>query len=443
MGNFFKFLASSCIVILMLNACSNPSELGSGLLAQDQEDVIFTDTIDVLASTIIRDSVVSYSPGSPVTSFALGNYSDPIFGNHKSDVFMQITPANLNFPVLDGIEIDSVIFTLAIDSARTIGVFDQNLQFDIFEMADSFDTSEQIFSDDVFPVKPMAVGSYDDQPSLLNTQPLYEADGDTILEANMLKVRIDNDLGRVLVDSTTLQDLDKTFFGFYLQTLNSSPSGDFLSIFAENAATGLVVYYTNRTASDTVRNEYRFLTSSIDVRSMNLETDISGTVVEDYITGINTSEERLYVQGLAGPDVKIDISDILNLGPILVNSAIVEFTVANDDGDQSGDYPPIEDVVLSRLDEENSFTSIDEFIFGQTFFGGEYESDPDPANDVRGRYELQISDYIQKVVDGDESPILYLRALPKINTTNRSVLFGNGVSAYKPKLELTFTRINQ
>ncbi len=440
MGNFFKLLASSCLVVFLLNACSNPSELGSDLLAQDQENVIFTDTIDVITSTTIRDSVISHSPGSGVSSFAIGNLSDPIFGNHSSDVFMQITPANLNFPILDGIVIDSVILTLAIDSARSVGTFTDNLQFDVFEMSDSFSTEEPIYSHETFPTKPMAVGSYDGIPSFIDDIPLYEADGDTILQTLMVKIPIDNDLGRVLIDSTTLQDLDKTFFGFHLKTVSSQD--DFLSIFGENPATGLIVYYTNFTDGDTLINSYRFLTSGIDVRTMNLETDISGTVVEDYINGTNLSQERTYVQGLSGPDVKVDISDILSLGPIIVNEAVIEFTVANDDGTMSGTYLPIEDLVLSRLNDDDVFTGIDDNLFGQAFFGGEYESLSTTDPIVQGHYELIISDYLQKIVDGDQPPVLYLRALPKINTTRRTVLFGNASSLYKPKLELTFTRIN-
>ena len=442
MGNFFKFLASSCFAVVLLNACSNHSELGSDLLAQDQENVIFTDTINVLTETIIRDSVVSYNPGSAVTSFVLGNYSDPIFGNKTTDVYMQITPANLNFPILTGIVIDSVILTLAIDSAGSIGSFDENLQLDIFEMSDSFNTSEVIYSNETFSTNPIPVGSFDGQPSFINTQPLFGAEGDTILEDNMIKIRIDNDLGRVLVDSSTLQDLDEVFFGFHIETLNATPSGNLLSIFAENPATGVIVYYTNFTDTDTTSNIYRFLTSGIDVRSMNIESDISGTVVEEYVNGTNLSEERLFVQGFSGPDVRVDLSGIMNLGSILVNDAVVVFTAVNDDGDMSNIFPPIEDLVLSRLSDDDEFTGIDDNLFGQSFFGGEFESVPDPASDVLGTYNLIISDYIQKVVNGDESPILFLRALPKINTTRRTVLYGNGSSDFKPKLELTFTRIN-
>jgi len=259
MGNFFKLLASSCLAVFLLNACSNPSELGSDLLAQDQEDVIFTDTLQVTTSTTIRDSVISYSPGSTVSSFALGSYADPIFGDYKSDVFMQITPADLNFPVLEGIQIDSVIFTLAIDSANSIGNFGENLQLEVFEMTDSFRTTEPIYSDQTFPTKTVAVGSYDGQPSFINTLPLYGVNGDTILEANMIKIPIQNDLGRLLIDSTTLQDLDEVFFGFHVKTLNVTPSENLLSIFAENGATGLVVYYTNIIDNDTTSNTYRFL----------------------------------------------------------------------------------------------------------------------------------------------------------------------------------------
>ena len=94
---------------------------------------------------------------------------------------------------------------------------------------------------------------------------------------------------------------------------------------------------------------------------------------------------------------------------------------------------------VATIDEQ----LIDDFAFGASFFGGEFDGDLDIPNAVQGTYSILLSDYIQKVVDGEEDPIIFLQAFSKIDNTRRSILYGSGSIDYAPELELTFTRINQ
>ena len=440
MSKFFSALAWTGWVILMFTACSKPSTLGSGLLEQDQEDVIFTDTIKVPASTIIRDSVISYNPAGPVTNMSLGYYEDPIFGETKSDIFMQITPGGINFPVLDGIEIDSVILSLHIDSVRTLGNFAENLQFEVYEMIDSFQ-SEIYYSNEDFPTDMTLLGNYDGAPSKF-VDDSVRISSTEFFTGKLVKIPLNNDLGRHLIDSTTLEDFDEVFFGLNLRTTNSVPTSSLLSVTLETVGTGITVYYSNA-PTDTVSNVYQFLMSPIDGRSNFIERDISGTILEDALENPVDDSERLYIQGLSGPEIRLDLSGITDLGPMLVNSAFIDFTVADDDTDDRSKYRPLEQLVLTLLNDEDQFVGIDDFNFGSNFFGGDFDEDLDIPSATQGTYRLYLSDYIQKVVDGDEDPIVFLRALPKINSTQRSVLYGNGSADFAPKLELTFTRIIQ
>lgn len=440
MDKFFSSLIWAMGIILMLGACSKPSTLGSELLEQDQEDVIFTDTIAVTTSTIIRDSVIAFTQDGPPTSMNLGYYADPIFGETKADIFMQITPGSPDFPVLEGTVIDSVILSLSIDSINTLGDFDENLQLEVFEMADSFDQLNVYYSNDDFPIDMMPLGTYDDQPSLTVDGTLKISNSESFV-GKMMKIRLDNELGRRLIDSNTLKDFDAGFDGLNIKTVNSSPSDNLLSIFSENNGTAVTVYYTTFTDTDTVSNIYQFLLSPIDVRMNNLERNIAGTALENALN--NPDGERLYLQGMSGPDIRIDLSEIQSLGSVLINKAELVFTVADDDGADRVNFPPTGQLILARLNDDDKFLGIDDFNFGGSFFGGDFDEDLDIPNAVQGTYSVLLSDYIQKVVDGDEDSIVFLRALPKINTSKRAILYGSASNEYAPKLKLTYTRINQ
>jgi len=442
MGKFSASLAWAVGILLMLGACTKPSTLGSELLEQDQEDVIFSDTFSVRTANTIRDSVVSFNPEGPGTSLTLGYYMDPIFGATKSDMFIQITPGSANIPELEGTVVDSVILSLTLDSINSLGNFDENLQLEVYEMTDSFNQSEYYYSDHQFPTATNVLGTYDGKPSLTEDDSLVISTSESFL-GKMIKVRLVNELGARLIDSNVLVDFDENFNGFNIRTTNSTPTESFLSVFAETNGTALTVYYTTTSADDTTAGVYQFLMSPIDGRSNYIERDISGTPLADAINNPVEDEERLYVQGLTGPDVAIDLSSVQDLGPVLVNSAILEFTVADDDGDDRAEHPNLNQLVLAILSADDKFLGIDDFAFGSDFFGGDFDADLDIPNAVQGTYRIFLSDFIQKVIDGEEDPNIFLRALPKINSTHRTVLYGSGVNDYAPKLELTFTRINQ
>lgn len=443
MGNLLKLLAISAFVILLINACSKPSTLGSELLDIDQEDVEFTDTIQILTSTVLRDSVLAFNLAGPFRSFTLGNYQDPNFGSYKSDGYIQISPANTNIPPSAGLRVDSVFLSLSIDSVMTKGDFTTNLQFELYEVSDSFDREGGAFSNEHFPTFPEILGTYDGKPSLTDRSIIYDEAGDTLINDFLVKIPLDTVLGKKLIDSFNISNFDQEFFGLYLKTLNSSPSESILSITAESNSTRLVVYYSNVVDTVVSSGQYPFVISPIDFRSNNIERDISGTIVESYLNGTNTDSDVAFVQGVAGPEVKVDISQISDLGSILVNSATIEFTAKNIDGMMSSEYPAVDDLIFAKLNEDNQFTGIDDNILGQAIFGGEFEEAMSNPNSVLGTYSLDISDYVQKIIDGQEDPILYLRTLPKISNTDRTVIFGHESMDYKPKLELTFTRINQ
>jgi len=193
---------------------------------------------------------------------------------------------------------------------------------------------------------------------------------------------------------------------------------------------------------DTTNSIFRFVVSSIDRRVTHVENDYTDSAFGDVLDGTDTSGEYLYLQGLAGANLEMDFSDVFKLGDILVNEAILTFyTVKNEDISPT-DFSPIVQLIPA-VQNAGSLVGIDDVSEGVQVFGGTFAEDESIDPEVSGTYTLNISDYFQKIVDKDRDPVIFLRAFPKINNLARSVLYGPGASGFKPKLELTFTRINQ
>lgn len=424
---------------IMLIGCSDPTPIGSGLLEQDQEDVVFTDTVTVDVTHSFPDSIRTYAQGLPSANLAFGTYEDPFFGTSSSEFYLQITPGSLSLPVLNDFDVDSVILVFEIDTLRSYGVFGEPIDFELSEMTESFDADAEYYSDQSFAVDgiPVTNGSITVDPEL--TQTLISSGQDTLM-GKMVKIALPDLFGKKLLDTALIANFDEGFFGLHMKNTSAAATAAMAVMRAEpSELTSLNIYYTNIVSDDTSNFVYRYLVSPIDVRTSNLSYDATGSqLAQDTMDG---NDDYLYLQGLHGPDLRITLPHITELGNILINSAVLSFTVAERAGDDLDNYSPPSQLLLTVFDEDlGYYLAIDDVGTGFDNFGGNFVEEADNPDDIAGTYRLNLSNYFQKIVDGTNSDELFLQVFPKNYDPARVMFFGNG--ALKPKLELTYTRIN-
>lgn len=420
-------------------ACSDPTPIGASLLDQDQEDVFFTDTLSIAAEHFFQDSVVTYTPSSPISNLPFGTYVDPIFGTNKSEFFFQLTPGSISLPVLNSFEVDSVNLVFEIDSLDTYGEITNDLDFELFEITDAFDPDTTYFSDGSFApgLIPITSGSF--FPDIHTDKILPLTENDT-LTGKMINIPLPNLMGKQLLDTMLLSNFDEEFFGLYFKNNSANSNEGMISINPESqiGLTSLNVFYTDINDGDTTNYTYRFLISPVDVRILNLENDISGTPIETAIA--DGDEELWYIQGLEGPEIKLSFPNLADLGNILINSAFLELTAANLPEDDLTKFTPANQLIVTYI-EDGRFFTIDDVGQGASVFGGGFVDDEDITAGIAGTYRLNLSNYFQKIVDGTAPSEIFIEVSPKAYNPARSIIYGLD-SVNKPKLELTYTRIN-
>ncbi|NNE30672.1 MAG: DUF4270 family protein [Saprospiraceae bacterium] len=432
---FFFWLSAS---LLFACGCSDPNPLGAGLLSQDQEEVFFSDTLSVKTEHFFQDSLISYLPSSTVKGLPFGTYEDDNFGTNTADFFFQITPGSLTLPVLNDFSVDSVLLTFEIDSVYSYGPFGDELQYELYEMTEMFNTDTNYFSNRTFEYEIPAITTGSFTPDRDSIKDLVLVTSDT-LQGKFVSLELPNLFGKKLLDTALIANFDEEFFGLYMKNVTASAASSMVVFEPESGLTGVNVYYTDITENDTSQYLYRYLMSSIDVRVINTNADITGSTLEQAVS--SGSDSLLYIQGLDGPDIKLSFPNLEDLGNILVNSAFIDLQVVDLPGNELEDYPPIGQLVLTYQDGDD-FTRIDDVLQGIEIFGGTFAEETDISQGIAGSYRLNLSNYFQKIVSGEAPAELYLQVFPKIIDPARSILYGTSDTDRGPKLELTYTRIN-
>ncbi len=439
---------------IIVNSCNDPSTIGSELLAEDQVDVFYTDTIQLTASTIKEDDILTFDPNPSVIydNFLVGDYTDPIFGNTFAGLYAQLV-LNFDEPDYDGVFLDSIVLTLQYDSLNTYGLLNQDpFSIGVYQLTERADQNSDFFSSDSLMYDPIPlseeldfmplVSSMDSIKGLLDYT--SDSEGDTIDIAPSLRMHLPTSLGTFGLDfinypqdvySSNTSFIDQ-FNGIHVRPLNSTPS--MLSFDISNVtSSGLTVYYRR----DTVKEQYNYSFSSRFVQFNSFKHDFTNTVVEDAFDDTAFGDSLLFLQAMAGPNIKIDISNTDAFDNVIINKAELEFTVAELPGSDPNDYPAIETMIAADF-VDDEFVFLSDVLAGGPNFGGSIIETIGDQGETLKVYRMNISAHFQEVVDGLRGGTIYFRAFPKQEQSGRVVIYGPGHSKYPMKLSLTYTQLN-
>ncbi len=437
---------------ILINSCNDPSALGSELLEEDQVDIFHTDTISIIASTVQEDSILTFDPNPSVNfnSFQFGDFNDPIFGNVVAGFYGQIIPG-FNPPNYTDAVLDSIILTLQYDSSGIYGkVTDESFGLGIYRIMDVINLEEQYFSnqtlivDEAMPLAeissftPMFAVS-DSIKGLIDYT--FNPDGDTITIAPSLRIPLPLSLGDEFINYDSVDYSSNTNFlelfnGIHVRPLVQTPGMLSFDISALSTA-GITVYYSR----DTVNVQYEYDFSSRFVQFNNFKHDRTGTIVEDFINTPERGDSLLFIQAMAGPNVKIEFPEIEAFQNVIINKAELIFTVAIHPDDDQENYPPIESLIAADINDNDEFVFLSDIVLGGNSFGGRVET-VEEQGEIIQQYSMNISGYFQDIIDEVQDNTIYLRAFPKQERSDRVIIYGPGHSKYPMKLQLTYTKLD-
>lgn len=442
------FLAVAALVCLLTAfACTDPTFVGTELLEGDRAEVAYTDTLAVKATTILGDSVITYSPDLVFTrsDFYFGDMADPVFGRTIAAVYAQprlfIDPVtgDLLPPNFTNAQIDSVVLVLPLSLSGHYGFVNQPFGVEILAMTERINSASTYYSNVSFNTG-ASIGQQTITPrfdSVFVTR-TFAPFGDTALVQPHMRVKLSDQFASQLAGRDSAQLSSDSLWLDFLPGIMIKPnavSQGLLNLKLANTWAGIYVYYSR----SGVPGEYIFPLRSNSPRVSSYQYQRNDAVVEPFIGSAALSDSLLFLQGLQGLFVELTFPELRNLQNYAVNRATLELTMDLLAVDDTAKYKLPPQLVLIKRNATTGNLDVIQDVSISTdlaFHGGRKS-----VKDGLTRYELNIPFHLQYMLEGTQPEKLYLAISPVGSTPNRVVLRGSGRSDSPVRLKLALTSI--
>lgn len=419
---FFFLLACG----LLASACKKPTLDDTKLLPDDELDLRYTDTLTVEAESVREDSVSIAS----ATLCLLGSMNDPELGYTNAGCYIPFLLKNNNLSLGDDtVILDSVVLTLWYFSAY--GDWRTPQTIDVYEMSEDLPDSVNYYSNKAFNIYPNPIGS---KTFIPNTKDSITVDGEKIPPS--LRVKLSNSFGQKFIDASGTADyadnetFRQWFKGLYIGT--NKGNGEALIAFNPyQEGVRVTVYYHDEKDSSA---------------SYDFPAD-APLVVNHYShnysnSSLHTSgDSLLFIQGLAGQNIKLTVPHIRNLGNILINKAELVVTVIPSTLGSDTLFPPPALLTVLMSDEDGNFNGgTPDQVFPSSIFGGAKTEETDTVTGEKViRYRFSLSRYYQEVASEVRTDNgIFILPDKRYQIPNRLVAGGTQHSKYAIKLNLVY-----
>lgn len=417
-GGFFLF------------ACKKPTLDDTKLLPDDELDLRFTDTLTVAAESVSEDSIIVTS----ATLCLLGSMHDPELGYTNAGCYVPFLLKNTNLTFDDTVTLDSVVLTLWYFS--TYGDWRTPQTVEVFEMSEDLIDSVIYASDKVFSVYPDPVGV---KTFIPRTKDSLTVDGEKIPPS--LRVKLSNSFGQKFIDASGSSSYanDASFKAFF--------KGLYLSASKTGGGQGAVAFNPYQ---EGVRITLYYHDTQDSTSSYDFPADaplVVNRYSHDYRnSSLNTAgDSLLFLQGLAGQNIKLTVPHIRSLGNVLINKAELVLTVLPSTLGNDTLFAPPSLLTVQMSDEDGNFNgATPDQVFPSTIFGGTKIEETDTVTGEKLiRYKFSLSRYYQEVVSEiREDNGIFILPDRRYQIPNRFVAGGTEHSKYAIKLNLVYDIIN-
>lgn len=450
-------------VLAFATGCSDSIPVGTDVLPDgDRPDNVFTDTTTIYSWTVREDSLRTDKLLAP----QLGYMEDPIFGMTKSSLMMgfRIPTLSINGSLVDtigGYYLDSIVLALMLSDIY--GDTNLPMGFTVYKMPTPLNAADIWYSTTELPRGMVEVGRLSNyKPSLTR-----EHDEDTVLVdlGPQLRIPLNPFIGQSLLNvlNTDVIKSDELFHQYLpgLVVVPDEAPGSMLQIdmlpgnsnSLRNALQNSRIQMYFKNDADTSLSVI-FNATALNLGISRFEHDYGSTNVESALASSGDEGDAVnYVQGLAGVKTKVVIPNIDNFSPsTAVLKAELVVTQLNAGGEDV--YEPTPRLLAVRIGDSGQNENVSDFsTFPAGHFGGFSEKVTLDNGETVLRYRINISDYVQRLIKGQEPNdglfiTLYPAQATEFTSVNASSLFpyrtviGGGINTvedYRLKLHLTYT----
>jgi len=442
---YFFYIAVLVLTSLIIGACSDSTPVGSGLLSGEDLEVVFEDDFDISASTVLTEPTLTYTAqNNSIQRHLAGQFNDPVFGESQSSFYCQMRYFGDLIPNYEGATLDSGVFMLQLDTTFFAGDSVSNLDFEVLRLIEDISSFDSINSDAVFAIDEEPLGVLENySPSDGRIFRFFEPSFlDTLEFANVIRIPISDDFSSEVLsidgnEAPTSAELVPFFNGFLFRaTTQQSAMVSFdLSILALQSFFSL--YYTD---ADSIKRVYNY-PLGFD-RPIVFEHDYTGTVIPDVLNVPAEGNDPLYLQGLNGVDIQVDISDMLRINDnILLNHAELEITLAIENTENL-DFPASPSLGLYRMDSNGRLVEIEDLFLADLRGAREIVFDGTlNTSGTESTYSFNFTTHAKGILDGIDNGIIYISVFEKGADPSRTIVYGPDHDTSPMKLNLTFTRL--
>ena len=443
MKNIILALASLSAILLFNSSCNESTLLGAGLFENENLKLIATDSLSINALSETNDSVIVNPEGVSFVYLPIGKVKDLTFGTYEARAYTQLDSSSAYS--FSGGTIDSVVFIMGYNAAGVYGDTTQTQKLSLYRLTENFKTGS-IYSNQKYAVASTPLGSVEFAPqprTFINQGKGLTTSADT---APQIRIKItDQTFIQQIKDTTNY--ISKEGFRKWLKGVEIRAEKETSCMLnmdfgaASNTITGLYVYSKKDTTSSV--SIFRPV-SSLNLKHSYFKNDYTNAPIGSFLNNQKMSDSLLFLQGMSGTNIKLEIPYIRNLGNIIINKAELELTIKDEDT-QTNVFSPIGQI-LARNAVQNVITDVvdgDPTSRAAKFLSsGGFVRVKTQNGENKSKYIFNISNQLQRMLEGKEGSLLYLIPFFKQENGSRVVIYGVGKQLkYRTKINLTYTKI--
>ena len=445
--NKFSWLWIAAFGIVMAwSSCTKATLVGNDLLDDEIKTVGYTDTFRLLTTVRTEDSILTHSSssGSQIIDHTFGVMNDPYFGEANVAIISEMFLNGIGSEFLD-FEVDSVVMTLALDSAGRYADLEAPIRVSATKNFTTLDVTEDYYSNQRFTKNFVPMG--ETEPFIPNYEDnvIIQGPEDTVSLPPHIRIPMSQDFINDLTSQSRATFEFSDSFAAWFQGVHievSEGTNTMVGVELNNELSGMTIYYSN--ADSGFYDTYTFVFTGLfnsHVQVATFDHDYSSALAGDYIDNQEASDTLIFVQSLSGLNTEFEIRNLDIFNDVLINQAVLEFYVADLGEEDDLLYPRVNRIqTRTRNDDGELVNSIDirlAFnIANIDLFGGTVSMD----SNGRLKYSMNITAGVQDIVQGRAENKIFVSSYLKQNNPRRLVLYGPGHPEFPAKLSLTFTR---
>ena len=449
-------------LLLLLGSCTDPITVGSDLLGDDRAEVGEVTNLPFTTRVIRDDSSLTVQNTTATTSsgYSFGQVEDMTFGLTRHSLYLTARPpvgatqltAVPQFARNASVLIDSAVLILPIDTLKPFYGPGREFPVRVLELADAVSGIGSFYSDIELATRGGDLSAQSTftataTPTLVRDTAV--TDGEQLLPH--VRIRLNDEfvdkfdgLGTDAFSTDSIFRLN--FPGILVEPAGTSDGLVYVLPTTQQSGTaiqGLNIYYRDTSG---VQMTYR-----IGFRQVlpNYSYDYSGSLVETLLE-TDTTQDLIAVAGESSITTEITLTDLASLAGRIINRAELILPVAQVAGVNYGDYPLPSRVELSYRTGDGTLNPITdrlELIRSQArpeavnfLIGGQLAEE-----DGLRLYSPAFSVHLQRMVEGEVPPRIFLRVTPLVNSELRAAraLLNGPTDPVRPaRIQVTFTNID-